>query len=60
MGREADISVLNLLRGRFTLCDNSGETLVTDHMLTPDFALRAGRLVLSDSPLIPPADLLAA
>jgi dihydroorotase len=60
VGREADVSVLNLLRGRFTLSDNSGETLVTDQMLTPDFALRAGRRVLSDSPLIPPAELLAA
>jgi|HubBroStandDraft_1064217.scaffolds.fasta_scaffold05384_3 dihydroorotase len=60
VGREADVSVLNLLRGRFTLSDNSGETLVTDQMLTPDFALRAGQRVLSDSPLIPPAELLAA
>ncbi len=60
VGREADVSVLNLLRGRFTLSDNSGETLVTDQMLTPDFALRAGRLVVSDSPLIPSAELLAA
>jgi dihydroorotase len=60
VGREADVSVLNLLRGRFTLSDNSGETLVTDQMLTPDFALRAGRRVPSDSPLIPPAGLLAA
>ena len=60
VGREADVSVLNLLHGRFTLSDNSGETLVTDQMLTPDFALRAGRRILSDSPLIPPAELLAA
>jgi hypothetical protein len=29
-------------------------------MLTPAFALRAGRQVLADSPLIPPAALLAA
>jgi dihydroorotase len=60
VGREADVSVLNLLRGRFTLSDNSGETLVTDQMLTPDFALRGGRRVLADSPLIPPAELPAA
>lgn len=60
VGREADVSVLNLLRGRFTLSDNSGETLVTDQMLTPEFALREGRRILSDSPLIPPAELLAA
>ncbi len=60
VGREADISVLNLLRGRFTLSDNSGEKVTADQMLTPDFALRAGKRIVSDSPLIPPADLLAA
>jgi dihydroorotase len=60
VGREADISVLNLLRGRFTLSDNSGETMVTEQMLSPYFALRAGKKVVSDSPLIPPAELLAA
>ena len=59
-GREADISVLDLLRGRFTLSDNSGEKVIADQMLTPAFALRAGRQVLADSPLIPPAALLAA
>jgi dihydroorotase len=60
IGREADISVLDLLRGRFTLSDNSGETMVAEQMLMPAFALRAGRQVIADSPLIPPAALLAA
>ncbi len=57
VGREADISVLDLLRGRFTLSDNSGEKVIADQMLTPAFALRAGRQVAADSPLIPPAAL---
>jgi dihydroorotase len=60
VGREADISVLDLLRGRFTLADNSGEKIIADQMLTPVFALRAGKQVAADSPLIPPAALLAA
>jgi dihydroorotase len=60
VGREADISVLNLMRGRFTLSDNSGEKVIADQMLTPAFALRAGKQVIADSPLIPPAALLAA
>lgn len=60
IGREADISVLDLLRGRFTLSDNSGETMLTEQMLMPAFALRAGKQTLADSPLIPPAALLAA
>ena len=60
VGREADISVLDLLKGRFTLADNSGEKVIANEMLTPAFALRAGRQVAADSPLIPPAALLAA
>jgi dihydroorotase len=60
VGREADISVLNLMRGRFTLSDNSGEKVIAEQMLTPAVALRGGRLVAADSPLIPPAALLAA
>jgi dihydroorotase len=59
-GREADLSVLDLLRGRFTLSDNSGETVTADQMLTPLFALRAGKMVAADSALIPPPALLAA
>ena len=35
VGREADISVLDLLKGRFTLSDNSGEKVIADRMLTP-------------------------
>jgi dihydroorotase len=58
-GREADISVLDLLQGRFVLTDNSGETLVTNDLLTPVFAVRAGRVVASDSALIPPPALAA-
>jgi dihydroorotase len=59
-GREADISVLDLLRGRFTLSDNSGEQVIASEMLTPAFALRAGKLMPADSALIPPPALLAA
>ena len=59
-GREADISVLDLLRGRFTLSDNSGEKVIAHEMLTPAFSIRAGRVVAADSTLIPPAALLAA
>ena len=50
----------DLLRGRFTLSDNSGEKVIAQQMLTPAFAIRAGRDVAADSPLIPPAALLAA
>ena len=59
-GREADISVIDLLRGRFTLSDNSGEKVIAQEMLTPAFAIRAGSMVPADSALIPPLALLAA
>jgi dihydroorotase len=59
-GREADITVLDLLHGRFTLSDNSGETVIAPDLLTPAFAIRAGKMMRSDSALIPPPALLAA
>ncbi len=59
-GREADISVLDLLQGSFTLADNSGEKVTAHELLTPAFSLRAGKLLPADSPLIPPPALLAA
>jgi dihydroorotase len=54
VGREADISVLELLEGRFELSDNSGETVVASQMIAPCFALRAGRRHDASSPLVPP------
>ncbi len=60
VGREADISVLDLLRGRFTLADNSGEKVIAEEMLNPAFAVRGGTVTQADSALIPPPALLAA
>jgi dihydroorotase len=60
VGREADISVLELRHGRFELRDNSGEVVVASEMISPDFALRAGGRYDADSPLVPPAMELAA
>ena len=60
VGREADISVLDMRRGRFELRDNSGEVVVASEMISPAFALRAGVLHAADSPLVPPAMELAA
>ena len=48
------------LLGRFTLSDNSGEKVIATEMLTPAFALRAGKVLQADSALIPPPALLAA
>jgi dihydroorotase len=53
-GMAADISVLDLLGGRFVLSDNSGEQIVTDTLLRPAFCLKGGQRFEADSPLVPP------
>lgn len=53
VGREADVSVLSLLNGRFKLSDNSGVEVITDRLLTPEFCLRHGKRIDADSPLVP-------
>ncbi|MBI1777086.1 MAG: amidohydrolase/deacetylase family metallohydrolase [Proteobacteria bacterium] len=55
VGREADISVLHILNGRFKLSDNSGVEVIADKLIRPSFCLRAGIRHDSDSPLIPEA-----
>ncbi|HTC07390.1 MAG TPA: amidohydrolase/deacetylase family metallohydrolase [Acetobacteraceae bacterium] len=60
VGREADISVLDVRKGRFELKDNSGEVVVADEYISPAFALKAGARYDADSPLVPPAMALAA
>lgn len=54
-GYAADVSVLDLLTGRFKLFDNSGVEVVTDRLIRPVFCLREGVRYDSDSPLVPPA-----
>ncbi len=53
VGREADVSVLELASGQFELKDNSGEKVATSQMLVPAFALRTGIRFDADSPLVP-------
>ena len=52
-GREADVSVLDVLDGRFELQDNSGARVEARQMIVPLFALRAGKRFDATSPLIP-------
>lgn len=59
-GMEADISVLDVVDGRFELRDNSGEVVVAPQMIMPAFALKAGHRHEVVSPLVPPATQLAA
>lgn len=53
VGREADISVLELRSGRFELADNSGEKVTAGQTLEPLFCLRAGRRFDATSPFVP-------
>jgi dihydroorotase len=53
VGRDADVSVLEMLRGRFELRDNSGESVMASELIRPVFALLAGECFDADSPLIP-------
>jgi dihydroorotase len=55
VGRDADISVLDIATGRFKLSDNSGVEVVADKLIRPMFCLRDGKRFDSDSPLIPEA-----
>jgi dihydroorotase len=59
-GMQADLSVLDMLEGRFELRDNSGDSAVSEVMLMPAFALKAGCRFEADSPLIPAPVRLAA
>ncbi|MEJ1977487.1 MAG: hypothetical protein WDN49_16680 [Acetobacteraceae bacterium] len=52
-GLVADVTVLDILDGRFELRDNSGDVVVTPQMIVPGFALKDGRRFDADSPLIP-------
>ncbi|MEX2453656.1 MAG: amidohydrolase/deacetylase family metallohydrolase [Rhodospirillaceae bacterium] len=59
-GVEADVSVLDDLRGRWTLFDNAGAQVTAERMLTPAFCLRAGVRYESDASILPQPDLMAA
>ena len=52
-GREADVSVLEVLDGRFELQDNSGARVEARQMIVPVLALRAGVRHDASSPLNP-------
>src|SRR5688572_16500730 len=52
-GVEADVTVLNDERGRWTLRDNEGTELVAQRMLTPACCLRAGVRFDADATILP-------
>ncbi len=53
VGRPADISVMRLLEGRWTLEDGDGVKVKTKRMLQPEFVVRGSKVYEADSPLLP-------
>ncbi len=54
-GMEADVSVLNDVRGRFKLHDNERTEVIAERLLEPAFCLRAGRRFDATAPILPRA-----
>jgi len=52
-GTAADVSVVGLERGEWTVRDASGAELRLGERIRPDFAVREGVVKKSDSPLVP-------
>ena len=53
VGMPADISVMRLLEGRWTLEDGDGVKVKTRRMLQPEFVVRGSKMYDADSPLLP-------
>ena len=60
VGFEADISVLDDVRGRFVLKDNEDTEVVTERLVQPAFCLRAGKRFEADTIILPKAVMAAA
>jgi dihydroorotase len=53
VGMPADISVMRLLPGKWTLIDSERVTHPATEVLHPEFAIRGGKVYSADSPLLP-------
>jgi dihydroorotase len=60
VGMPADISVLRIIDGDWTLVDSDQVTRKAPQLIHPEFALRAGKLHRADSPLLPSIAAMAA
>lgn len=59
-GRPADISIVNVYTGQWRLQDSCGGSITATEMIHPKLALRAGKPMKTDSPLLPDLGQLAA
>jgi dihydroorotase len=59
-GMDADISIFRVLNGEWTLRDSNGTEVVAKQLLHPESVVRAGKVIRTDSPLLPDLAQLAA
>ncbi len=60
IGMPADLSVMRLIEGEWTLIDSERVTHKARQLLHPEFAVRGGKVHRADSPLLPAFAALAA
>lgn len=60
VGMPADLSVMRLVEGNWTLVDSERVTHPARQLLHPEFAVRAGKVHRADSPLLPALSAMAA
>jgi len=54
-GVDADVTVLDQMRGRYVLRDNEKTEVIADSLLQPVFCLRAGARYNATAPILPQA-----
>jgi dihydroorotase len=59
-GMDADISIFRILDGEWTLRDSKGVEVTARQLLHPESVIRAGKVIKTDSPLLPDLEQLAA
>jgi dihydroorotase len=60
VGMDADISVFRVMEGEWTLRDSNGVEVTAHQLLHPERVVRAGKVIETDSPLLPDLAQLAA
>ena len=60
VGMPADLSVMRLLDGNWTLIDSERVTYPVRQLLHPEFTIRAAKIYQADSPLLPALTAIAA
>src|ERR1700737_1159000 len=59
IGRPANLSIVDVVSGHWTLQDSTGVTLDADRLIQPRMAIRAGEVIQADSPLLPDLQKIA-